>query len=189
MTVLVDQRGLPTKKPKGYKVAPQSKASLDQVGNDLVNYLRDCGCYSAGKYYLDVSKLLEDVLFRAGYNFHVADDIDLTETAAFTIPDQKIIVLRNSVYEGVYKGEPFSRFTVVHEFAHIVLQHHVTLHRGATLGEHKIYEDSEWQANFLAAAILMPQAAISELDQKPLLVASECGTSPTSANYRIQNMQ
>lgn len=176
------------KGPQGYKVSPMRRTDLRSISDQLRKLPEIAACYKDGNF-LDAVYLLENVLFRAGYNLHLLDDDKLTETAGFTAPELRLIVLRNSIYEGLFENDPFSRYTVVHEFSHIVLNHAVTLHRGALLGQHQWFEDSEWQANNLAAELMMPIEVIQRLELKPLLIQSECGVSSRAVHYRLDNLR
>lgn len=177
------------RKPCGYKVAPRNKKQLREVASDCLGLLRTEGCFKAGPAFLDASHLLENLLFRANYNLHIVEEGELSETAAFTIPEKGLLVMRSDVYDGLSRDDAFARYTVVHEFSHIVLDHAVTLHRGEQLGNHAWWEDSEWQANNLAAEILMPVDVVRELECRPILIQSECGVSSRAANNRIANLQ
>lgn len=174
-------------KPKGYKVAPKSKLQLRKIANEICVLLRDLGCYEGD--FINVNYLLECVLQNAGYNYHIVEDNELQNTAAFTIPDEKLIVLRNSIYKKLAVDDPFSRYTVIHEFSHIILNHSVTLHRNAILGTHAWYEDSEWQANNLAAEVLMPVDIIQKYDGIPMLLMDACGVSSQAITYRLSNLE
>ncbi len=176
--------------PNGYKVAPRNRLQLRATAQELLPLLREHGCFDTeyGPDFLDASFLLENILHRAGYSFHVDDSGKLKETAAFAVPDKKLIVIRQDIYENLERHDSFARYTVVHEFAHIYLEHAVSLHRGAILGEHKWWEDSEWQANNLAAEMLMPVDAVKRLGGKPLLLQSDCGVSSRAATYRIDTL-
>src|SRR5690606_2335770 len=121
-------------------------------------------------------------------NFKIAELEDLDECAAFTIPERELIVIRADIYDDLCNNGSFGRSTVVHEMAHIVLEHHVTLHRGACLGQHKFYEDSEWQAKALTAAIMMPLEVCKEVAGAAEL-AQECGTSFQAATFRLDNLK
>ncbi|MDB5853317.1 MAG: hypothetical protein JWR22_1358 [Herminiimonas sp.] len=177
-----------TSGPTGYKVAPTSRIKLRAVSNQLRQINDIAACYTAGSYF-DVGRLLEDVLFRAGYCFHPVEDHVLNETAAFAVPQAGLIVIQNDIYDRVYEGDPFARYTVVHEFGHIVLDHSVTLHRGAQLGNHGWHEDSEWQANNLAAEIMMPLDTVKALGCDPSKIADACGVSMMAAQYRVENLR
>lgn len=177
------------RKPRGYKVAPCNRKQLRTVASDCVELLKKEGCFKEGRAFLDTSFLLENLLFRANYQLHIVDESELTETAAFTIPEKGLLILRSDVYDGLIENDAFARYTVVHEFSHIVLDHAITLHRGEQLGNHEWWEDSEWQANNLAAEILMPVEVIKELGAKPILIQAECGVSSRAATNRIANLR
>lgn len=177
--------------PIGYKVAPRNRQQLRSAAMELIPFLKKEGCFNTefGPDFLDASFLLENILQRAGYNFHVDGSGNLTETAAFAVPDRKLIVLREDIYENLEQHDPFARYTVVHEFAHIYLEHAISLHRGAMLGQHNWWEDSEWQANNLAAEMLMPVDVIKRLGGMPLLVQADCGVSSRAATYRLDTLR
>jgi len=171
--------------PQGMKVAPQSYAKLEQVADGVRGFLPRM---AGSKHKLDCGKILEQTLLQAGYNFKIAELEDLDECAAFTIPERELIVIRADIYDDLCNNGSFGRSTVVHEMAHIVLEHHVTLHRGACLGQHKFYEDSEWQAKALTAAIMMPLEVCKEVADAAEL-AQECGTSFQAATFRLDNLK
>lgn len=145
--------------PSGMKVAPMSYAKLEEVADGVWDLLPKCTGVKGDAWKIDAGRLLEGTLSQAGFGYHVASVEELDECAAFAIPERKLVVLREDVYDGLYAESVFSRSTVVHEFSHIVLNHAVTLHRGAPKGKHQFFEDSEWQAKALTAAITMPVSA------------------------------
>lgn len=98
-------------------------------------------------------------------------------------------MIRADVYDKLSEGSAFSRYTVVHEFSHIVLDHAVTLHRGAVLGQHEWWEDSEWQANNLTAELLMPVAVVRALGGNSQLIQQRCGVSAPAAENRLKNLR
>lgn len=171
--------------PTGMKVAPQSYRTLEAAANELRAVLPKI---SASSPKIDAWRLLEHTLFKAGYTAHIEDETSLQDCAAFTIPDSKLIVMRRDVYDGIFEDNAFSRSTVVHELAHIALNHHVTLHRGAELGKHKFYEDSEWQAKALTAALMMPVDVCQSVSSAEEL-SNLCGTSKQAATYRLERLE
>lgn len=174
--------------PQGMKVAPQSYKSLEAAADQLRPLLPFEQARSGPSRRIDGWRLLEQTLPRVKYNYHYEGIDTLKDCAAFTIPDRELVVLREDVYEGLFTGNVFSRSTVVHELAHIVLEHHVTLHRGATLGKHQFFEDSEWQAKAMTAAVMMPLDACRGVSCAEDL-AEMCGTSVQSARYRLERLQ
>ncbi|ANN74684.1 hypothetical protein BAU08_09650 [Bordetella bronchialis] len=172
-------------------MAGKNRVTLRAHAEQLLPLLRQEGCYNTGRGpdFLNTTHLLENVLQRAGYSFHPDDSGSLQQTVAFAVPEQKLIVIREDIYDALLDDDPFARYTVVHEFSHIFLQHAVTLHRNAILGDHHWWEDSEWQANNLAAEILMPVEVVRRLGGKPLLIQAACGVSSKAAGYRVDNLK
>lgn len=173
--------------PSGMKVAGMSYDKLEDIAKDLRPLLPTLSRPGRSDAAIDCLRVLEQTLPKANYNYMYVDTQELQDCAAFTIPERNIVVLREDVYEGLFDDGAFSRSTVIHELAHIVLRHAVTLHRGAVLGQHKFFEDSEWQAKALTAAVMMPIQTCKEARSAHEL-AQLCGTSAQAAGYRIENL-
>lgn len=176
-----------TRTPSGLRVAPMSYAKIDAAADQLRPALPLIADRHK-RFTLDAWRILEQTLPKAGINYRVAEVSELHNCAAFTIPDRNLIVIRNDVYDGLFDGSVFAASTVVHELCHIALGHAVTLHRGSAAGEHEFYEDSEWQAKAMTAALMMPVAAC-KLTATPLKLAALCGVSVEAATYRLQRLQ
>lgn len=89
------------------------------------------------------------------------------------------LILREDVYEGACRGVGRDRFTACHEFGHYLLHRKIMLARSRDDG-HKIYCDSEWQADTFAATLLMsPRHA--HLFHDPSDMASKCVVSQHAA--------
>jgi len=170
--------------PSGLKVAPQSYATLEQVAEQLREYLP---LADGERFRIDCVRVLEQTLPQSGFQLRVAETAEIDDCAAFTIPDMGVVVFREDIYDLLHSENVYGRSTVIHELSHIVLRHSVTLHRGANLGQHKFYEDSEWQAKSLTAAIMMPIAAC-KIASSPEELADMCGTSVQAATYRLQRL-
>jgi len=170
--------------PTGLKVAPLNYDKIEQVAEGLFKLLPKV---SGTRYTIDAWRVLEQTLQRAGYAYHVADRNELKDCAAFTIPERKLVVLRQDIYDGLFSESVFSRSTVAHELSHIVLDHATTLHRGATYGKHAFFEDSEWQAKALTAAVTMPLEAC-RIAVSAQHLAEMCGTSRETAGYRLNKL-
>jgi IrrE N-terminal-like domain len=171
--------------PTGLRVAPMSYVKLEEVARSLHPLLPTTP--HSTKWRVDAWRVLEITLRRAGYEYRSEERALLNDCAAFTIPEQGLVVLREDVYDGLHTESVFSRSTVVHELSHIVLKHAVTLHRGATSSTHQFCEDSEWQANALTAALMMPIDACRAAENAHDL-AQLCGTSVRAATYRIERL-
>lgn len=182
MTTLGNSRSNRT--PSGLKVAPQSYSKLEGAAESLRPLLP----LIPDTEIIDAQQILEKLLPKIGYSVKIAYTEDLNEVAAFTIPDEQLIVIREDIYEGLFTGNVFSRSTIIHELCHIVLQHHVTLHRGAILGQHRHFEDSEWQAKAMTAAVMLP-VELCRQTLNPRDLAERCGTSVQSAFYRLDKLK
>jgi hypothetical protein len=169
------------------KVAPMSYDKLDDIASGLRPMLPKLNIRGRSDSAIDCLRVLEQTLPNAKYNYMYVETQELQDCAAFTIPERNVVVLREDVYEGLFDDNVFSRSTVIHELSHIVLRHAATWHRGAVLGQHKFYEDSEWQAKALTAAVMMSVEACREARSAHEL-AQLCGTSAQSARYRIDNL-
>ncbi len=173
------------RKPTGYKVAPQSYEKLEQAAKALWPILPKV---PGEPYRLCGWRLLEQTLPKAGFSVRVAESEVMAGCAAFTIPDEGLVVIDKKVYDGLFADSVFSLSTVVHETCHIVLRHHVTLHRGAPAGEHRHFEDSEWQAKSMTAAVMMPKDLCEKVRSAKELAAL-CHTSVEAATYRLERLR
>lgn len=185
MAVLGNEHSART--PSGLKVAPMSYAKIEAAADQLRPLLPLAKEGAATGFKLDAWRILEQTLPQGGFDYRVAEVGDMHNCAAFTIPDRKLVVIRSDVYDGLFSGSVFSASTVVHELSHIVLGHAVTLHRGAPAGQHEFYEDSEWQAKAMTAALMMPIAAcrMARTSEK---LARLCGVSMQAATYRLKRL-
>jgi predicted transcriptional regulator len=75
---------------------------------------------------------------------------------------QLVVCVSSSTYDGLEQNDARAAFTVCHEIGHVVM-HEAELRAAsrepalfARERQHRIFEDSEWQANCFAAAMLMP---------------------------------
>jgi hypothetical protein len=115
--------------------------------------------------------------------------------------DQFCVTLSERTYRGLTRAESRPGFTVCHEVGHLAL-HSKTMkrlkklpHRELMLersrDQHKAYEDSEWQANRFASAMLMPALTLEHLHRRGRLdeeqVAHRYNTSYQAAQLRIRH--
>lgn len=119
----------------------------------------------------------------------------LEAQAHYSVEEEAIVVvLTGATYDDLRTARGRALFTVAHEIGHAVL--HPTelvdrrvadvdsraLHRG-TLGGHKAFMDTEWQANGFAAAMLMPATGLVKMEQAGRL------DSRTVANTYLVSLQ
>ncbi len=121
--------------------------------------------------------------------------------------DRRIIeILASEVtYARLEDAHPRAAYFVAHELGHCVLHtdqlarlaqmptnQQAAFHRGRT--GHKPYEDTEWQANAFASALLMPAAGLVTLEDEglelsSLFVARRFRVSNEAASYRLDLFQ
>jgi Zn-dependent peptidase ImmA (M78 family) len=132
--------------------------------------------------------------------------VDLLENEGYTRYDdeRKIIeiVASDKTYRGLENGSARAAYFIAHELGHCVLhaaqlvrlarlstiEQQAAFHRGGR-AEHKPYQDTEWQANAFASALLMPAAGIRLLEEDyPLTafrIAMQFRVSLEAAGYRL----
>ena len=103
-------------------------------------------------------------------------------------PDGPFIKLTPTVYDGAWADRGRDRLTILHECGHVVLHRKVAiLHRGPKGADLKAFENSEWQANQLAAELLMPPKSFVTGDS----IADYCsrmGVSREAAKLRARKL-
>ena len=111
------------------------------------------------------------------------------------------ILASEETYQRLEGGHPRAGYFVAHELGHCILhtdqlvrlaqmpsQQQAAFHRGRA--DHKPYEDTEWQANGFASALLMPARAMRALEEAhgkltPRLMVEHFGVSEEAGGYRI----
>lgn len=170
---------------RGYKVSPKSNNDIEFMACEVRDVLAKWGLIDGDS--VNVKKVLEQLFPALGYTYKILAPDEMPDYEACVIPGEELIFIRQDVYDNLQEDEGRARFTIMHELAHVVLKHHVTLHRNGD-GSHKIYEDSEWQADGLAAALLMPKNICLASDNA-FELARRCGVSNAAANIRMSKIK
>jgi hypothetical protein len=118
-----------------------------------------------------------------------------------------IISLSRRTYRALERNDGRARFSLAHELGHAVLHCEMLMREGAVAhqmaalrrGEplrHEKFEDTEWQANTFASALLMPAMGLASVERTvapfPLsvqAVADVFVVSDEAAMYRIDNFR
>ena len=133
--------------------------------------------------------------------------IELNDSEGFSKydRDRRIIEILASpkTYDWLEKGYPRGGYFVAHELGHCLLHtdqlvrlaqmpkaQQAALHRGGQVVAHETYQDTEWQANAFASALLMPARGLLALEQKydelsPTIIAEHFRVSAQAASYRL----
>lgn len=100
-----------------------------------------------------------------------------------TFPNKHLIRLREDVYIGICEGDGQHRFTGAHECSHLIYHEGIplTLTRRSAKSL-PAFRNSEWQADTLAAELLMPYGAVKDLST--LKIELQYGVSHSAAQCR-----
>jgi Zn-dependent peptidase ImmA (M78 family) len=84
-----------------------------------------------------------------------------SDKEALMLPDEKLIILSESVYLGLIKNNPRDRFTLCHEIGHALLhsksnEDNIIYFKAKNINYEDIENIAEYQAHHFAAALLMP---------------------------------
>jgi hypothetical protein len=111
--------------------------------------------------------------------------------AAHTEFDPSRVLIREDVYEGAYRDDPKSRFTIAHEIGHLCLHWGYAMPRLPPESPRFVRERTkarvEAEANLFASAFLMPRAVALKFN-KPARLANICGVSELAATIRLSNL-
>lgn len=107
----------------------------------------------------------------------------LGEKHGETVPNKHIMRLREDVYIGIYEGIGQHRFTGMHECSHLIFHEGIPLSLARRDAKNfPLYRNSEWQADALAAELLMPYEAVKNMS--PLKIELLYGVSSSAAQCR-----
>lgn len=129
-----------------------------------------------------VVEIIELLVAAGELDLEIVSEKEMRDTYGVTNTAQNVIRLQENVYEGAVKDNPRDRFTVCHEFAHWIL--HQPENIGYARGDIPKYCDPEWQANVLAAELLVPHDLVDKMMIKE--IADKCKVSYTCADIQRQ---
>jgi Zn-dependent peptidase ImmA (M78 family)/transcriptional regulator with XRE-family HTH domain len=168
------------RKRRGLAVAPKSTEALRDISEMVRGAFADAdGIKFPIMDVLDsrLSKIFSD------YQLVVLEEEEMGELEGLVIAGDPVLRLRNDVYEAACNDDGRARFTACHELGHYLLHRKVAMAR--TRDVEPIYEDSEWQADVFAGALLMSRQHAMQFESVEE-AARECGMSPTAARYQLK---
>ena len=94
-----------------------------------------------------------------GFFVDICDETEMTDRFGpgchgMTFPDEKVMHIREDIYQRARRGEGRDRLTLAHELAHLLLHAGQRFARRASV-DTKPFMQSEWQANCFAGELLM----------------------------------
>ena len=133
--------------------------------------------------------------------------IELNESEGYSKYDKDRCIIEilasPETYDWLEKGYARAGYFVAHELGHCALHtnqlvrlsqmpkaQQAALHRGGENVAHETYQDTEWQANAFASALLMPAQGLLALEQKfvgltPAIIVEHFRVSAQAASYRL----
>lgn len=135
----------------GIIVPPLSKLKIHSITDAIREFLK------IDTPYFPIVEIYE-FLHVFGARFEVLFEHQMGGDHGRTNPDEKVIYIREDVYDGAHQNKPRDRFTLCHELGHLVLHRDIpiALSRIDPLNPPAIYRNSEWQADMFASCLMMP---------------------------------
>jgi len=141
-----------------YEVPPRSRLNIRAAAGIVRTLWPDSGPY------LPIVELLEHHASFLGDGqaivFDYRDRAEMGSNHGLSKPSERLIIIREDVYELACEGDGFSRLTIAHELGHVLLHPDATLERRINRGAIPAYRSSEWQANCFAGELLMPAGSV-----------------------------
>lgn len=172
-----------------YKVHIAKRIYYNQV-RTIAKYYRDT--FLVSDIYFPVINILENIhLFLSNVSYEIVDDdyFKNNEKAKtdFNNDGSIIIKISNSVYEGACQNNGTDRFTITHEISHVLLitEYGFPEAKWCEDGSYiyiSKYTDPEWQADLLAAELLIPYEETLGKDVE--FIMKECQVSYSAALLR-----
>lgn len=164
----------------GVEVPPCSVANLRKLASQIrtVTGLTDDNPFPVGHFIEYVlPKIFND------FTLEILPKQLLGEKHGETFPNKHLMRLREDVYIGICEGNGQHRFTGAHECSHLIYHEEVPLSLARRSAKHlPAFRNSEWQADTLAAELLMPYEAVKNMS--PGKIEMLYGVSRSAAQCR-----
>ncbi len=190
---------------KVFSVPPKSKRDLERIATEILRDFQPSILDAPEA--LNASKLIDTYLSsRTDWALDVRPEL-ASDVEGYCDPKKKLVVISEETYSKVLGQEGRARYTVCHEFAHVELHGSVMRNRMITMSPSldklfrversklKSFVDPEWQADYLAAALLMPFSSMKKIIQESdgstsllNLVMSKFLVSRAAAEIRIKQV-
>ncbi len=99
------------------------------------------------------------------YVFEVVSEAEMGDDLGKTWPNEHVIRVREDVYEAACEGQGFARMILGHESSHLLRHEGIPVSMACRKADKHLpaYKSSEWQANAMSGALLMPSCKIIEM--------------------------
>ena len=139
---------------------------------------------------LPIIEVYDHLMENGLMTYEVVEDDVLGERLAETFPDKEYIRIQQTVFDGACDGIPFHRFTLAHELGHLFL-HKNQAPKSYARGEvkdHKVYEDSEWQADEFASELLIDSRDLTG-NETAVDLTAKYGISLPAAETKLRKLR
>lgn len=167
-----------------YEASPLSRSKI----RELTNHIRQV-CGLTNERYFPIVEFLELVMPQLDEQFLwiPVPSFEMGSKHGLAYPEDKLIKIREDVYEGAVAGNGRDRFTLAHEIGHYFLHKKERVSFARTIGAaEKLppFRNPEWQANSFAGELLAPPHIIKGMSV--FEVMSFCGISSQAAKIQLQ---
>lgn len=115
----------------------------------------------------------------------VWENHEMEGAEGYSFPKEGLIILPTSVYLKMQQGDHRARFTGMHEFSHVAMNHDAPFQRARQRSEIPAFKNSEWQADRLAGEILAPPWVVQQAGGDVDDLMELAGMSRKAAEVRI----
>jgi transcriptional regulator with XRE-family HTH domain len=166
------------RKRAGFEVPPKSAAVLRNNAEKVRSVFID-----DNQVMFPIIDVLEFRLHKivAEFEFQVRTREEMGDDEGSVPAGGNSLWLREDVYERACRGVGRDRFTACHELAHFLMHSHMQFAR--VRSDAPIFQDSEWQADCFAGALLMSRRHTSQFSTADEASVA-CGMSMSAGRYQ-----
>lgn len=166
-------------------VEPKSRQEICELAHDLRSQL-----HLDDVMYIPIVSILERLeIIVPKYDYEIVEDSFFSKNIhGDTDIIKRCIRIKESVYNGAFKGNGRDRMTIAHEIAHFVMLCHYGFKLQRSFGEYKrpAYRSPEWQAKCFAGEFMIDNRLMA--NDSPQKIASACGVSMEAALYQYNKI-
>lgn len=168
-----------------YKVPPCSRKELRKFARRLKRKLgieKEICC--------PIVELFEALASEGFFNFEIVEEAEMPSAYAETLYRDKVIRLREDIYDMAVANIPFGRSTIAHELLHFFKHRNeevVFLRSVDDIKSRRTYEDPEWQANCFAGELLVPKELVQGMTVEEVM--DKCKVSREMATIQLRHYE
>ena len=168
-----------------YMVEPKSRDDLRNLARQFRKLL-----HLEDELYFPIVELLDAMTeFFDDFNYEIVEDNVLSENVhADTDIKTGLIRIKESVYEGAYRGEGRDRMTIAHEIGHYFTICVCGFKLTRIFSEKRIpaFQDPEWQAKCFAGELMVAAHLVKDMNE--FEIAKRCGVSYDAAHVQYKHL-